>query len=99
MLRGMYPKLTSEEFQALLLYKRDFLGLYDIKTIPLYRQVAAGLCQLANSKSIGGYVSWRTNEWHVVGKNPQEATVHYLKACLYDPKYLSFTATRKALGI
>ncbi len=99
MLRGVYPKLTSEEFQALLLYKRDFLDLYDIKTIPLYRQVAAGLCQLASAKLMGGYVSWRTNEWQEIGKNLQEAIVHYLKACLYDPKYLSFTATRKALGL
>lgn len=99
MLRVMYPKLTSEEFQAVLLYKWDFLDLYDIKTIPLYRQVAAGLCQLASSKFMGGYVSYRTSGWHVVEKNLQEATVHYLKACLYDPKYLSFTATRKALGL
>jgi len=95
----MYPKLTSEEFQAVLLYKWDFLDLYDIKTIPLYRQVATGLCHLSTSKSMGGYVSCRTNKWHVMEKNPQEAVIHYLKACLYDPKYLSFTATRKALGL
>jgi hypothetical protein len=95
----MYPKLTSEEFQALLLYKRDFLDLYDIKTIPLYRQVATGLHHLAVSKSIGGYVNWRTHEWNEVKKNIQEATIHYLKACLYDPKYLSFSATREAFGL
>ena len=95
----MYPKLTAEEFQAVLLYKRDFLDLYNIKTIPLYRQVATGLHHLAVSKSMGGYVSWRTNEWHEVKKNLQEAASHFLKACLYNPECLSFTASRKAFGV
>lgn len=95
----MYPKLTPEEFQALLLYKSDFLDFHNIKTIPLYKQVATGLYHLGVSKSIGGYMSWRTNKWCEVKTNLQEAKVHFLKACLYNSEYLSFVEWRKAHGV
>jgi hypothetical protein len=84
----MYPRLTTEEFQAFLQKKRDFFDFYGIKTVPLYRQVAAGLHQLAAFKQAGLYGKKR---------NAQEATAHYLKACLYNPEYLTYKATREAL--
>lgn len=85
-----YPKLTTEEFQAFLQDKKEFYDFYDIKFVPLYKRVASALHHLATCKAEG---------LRGKAKDLQEATTHYLKACLYNPEQLSYEATRATLGI
>ncbi len=86
-----FPKLTDEELSAFLKKKREFFDFYNLNKTPLYSKIASGLIDLSINKLLG---------LNGLRKDKISALNHYLKACMFDPKFIfSSHSLRKELGL